>query len=172
MSLKVSINHPSFIHAFERATATNAGGRPEYGVVGEALLSTSFFIHDIDALTEQNESSALTATDGSSIFISHRALHQSISRLEGLILAAGAVKVAAMTGHHLLSRACLLAEPDEIEGDLPGRPMFDPQIDPLFELMPLYGSGDELTAQAIREHARAMDLVAPPRAHKSRSYRV
>lgn len=167
MSSKVSINHPSFIQAFERATATNAGGRPEYGVVGEALLSTSFFMHDMDDLTAQNDASALMATDGMAVFLSPRALHQSAERLEGLLIAAGAVKVAAMTGHHLLSDACLLAEPDEIKGEIPDRPVFEPDNDPLLELMPLYGSGEELVGQAIRQHARALDLVEPPRVRKT-----
>lgn len=146
--------------ALTQGTAQGVGGRPEYGVLGEALSQVEVVMQDLGDLPPVLESPR-AVTDGYRIYLDPAAL-DTPEGVAGVLLKATALLVAVQSGDALLSSHVALVNPDQFGAEAPWQ-QEDKTVPCLLEnLAPVYGSGSDLLFQVVRQNRRANELLELP----------
>lgn len=144
--------------ALDMATASGAGGRPEYGVLGEALNHVEVVMEDLQNLPPVL-GQPKAVTDGYRIYLDHSVERQGAEAVAGLLLKAAGLLVAVQSGDALLSSHVALVNPDQFGAEKPWMDA-DKTVPCLLEsLAPVYGSGPDLLFQVVRQNRRANELL-------------
>lgn len=152
----------------ELGTSSGPGGRPEYGVLGEALAQVEVVLQDLGNLPPVLGNPS-AVTDGYRIYLGLEAEGASAEHVAGLMLKATAVLVAVQSGDALLSSHVALVNPDQFGAEAPWQSE-DKTVPCLLEsLAPVYGQGADLLFQVVRQNRRANELLEPPLAPPSPS---
>lgn len=149
---------PQIQKALTVATASGAGGRPEYGVLGEALSHIEVVLEDLQGLPPVL-GQPKAVTDGYRIYLDHTVEHQGAEAVAGLLLKASGLLIAVQSGDALLSSHVALVNPDQFGAEQPWHEG-DKTVPCLLEtLAPVYGSGPDLLFQVVRQNRRANELL-------------